>query len=222
MHNLKHGFLSGIAQRVKDDKDLDLQIRDNYLNIYYKGNSLLKLSEASHDRYRVDIHQKFLGGSPVPDLTCQDTAVVFLGRVPDLKENIIRFGSSSLELEYEQLIIRANNQERRNASEYFIVDRQYATGGKERFDLTGVFWDRNGRRRGQEVFPCLMEVKFALNTDIATVHQQLTRYYGGKQRSVKRGSGGRNHIPPEARFGTLRSTQKQDRGDEDPDVFRRH
>jgi hypothetical protein len=177
MCKLKHGFLSGIVQRVKDDKDLDLQIRDNYLNLYYKGNSLLKLSEASHNHYRVDIHQKFLGGSPVPDLTCQETVAFFLGRIPDLKANIIRYGRSSLELEYEQLIIRANNQERRNASEYFIVDRQYATGGQDRFDLTAVFWDRKARRRGQEVFPCFMEVKFALNTDIATVHQQLRRCY---------------------------------------------
>ena len=48
--NLKHGYLSGIVQRVIEDKDLDLQIRDNYLNIYYKGNSLLKLTGASQER----------------------------------------------------------------------------------------------------------------------------------------------------------------------------
>ena len=177
MANLKHGFLSGIVQRVIEDKDLDLQIRDNYLNIYYKGNSLLKLTEANHQRYRVDIHQKFLDGSAVPDLTSQETVAGFLSRISDLKENIIRYGKSSLELEYEQLIIRANNQEPRNAAEYFIVDRQYATGGQDRFDLTGAFWDRNARRRGQEVFLCLMEVKFGMNTDIATVHQQIARYY---------------------------------------------
>lgn len=178
MSNLKHGYLSGILQRVIEDKDLDLQIRDNYLNIYYKGNSLLKLTEASQQHYRVEIHEKFLDGSTVPDLTDQETVADFLSRIPELKENIIRHGKSSLELEYEQLIIRANNQERRNASEYFVVDRQYATGGRDRFDLTAVFWDRRQRGKGQEAVPCFMEVKFALNTDIAEVHQQLARYYG--------------------------------------------
>ena len=52
----------------------------------------------------------------------------------------------------------------RNSSEYIIVDRQYSTG-PERFDLTGFFWPHRGRRRDQEVAPCIFEVKFALNND---------------------------------------------------------
>jgi hypothetical protein len=74
------------------------------------------------------------------------------------------------------MIIRANNFEHRNNTEYFIVDRQYAVR-EGRFDLTGIFWDRNGRRRNQEVPVCLMEVKFALNDDIKEVQDQLARYY---------------------------------------------
>jgi len=177
MANLKQGSLAGITQRVIKDKDLDLQIRDSYLNVYYKGNSLLKLSEASSERYKVEIHRKFLGNLVIPDLVSQETVADFLSKIPYLKENIIRHGKSSLEIEYEQLIIRANNQELRNNSEYFIVDRQYTTAGRDRFDLTGIFWDRERRRKGQEVEPCFMEVKFALNTDIGKVHQQLARYY---------------------------------------------
>jgi hypothetical protein len=34
---LKTGFLAGLTQAVIADKDLDLQIRNNYLNIYYKA-----------------------------------------------------------------------------------------------------------------------------------------------------------------------------------------
>jgi hypothetical protein len=80
-------------------------------------------------------------------------------------------------VEYEQLIVRANNLEPRNNSEYFIVDRQYAIN-RERIDLLGLYWARAGRRRKhQEVPLVLMEVKFALNTDIQDVHNQLTRYY---------------------------------------------
>jgi hypothetical protein len=37
-------------------------------------------------------------------------------------------------LEYKQLIIRANNDERRNNSEYSIIDRQYPDP-KGRFDM---------------------------------------------------------------------------------------
>ncbi len=41
MADLQSGLLLGMLQQVRADKDLDLHIRDNYLNIYYKGNSLL-------------------------------------------------------------------------------------------------------------------------------------------------------------------------------------
>jgi hypothetical protein len=40
-----------------------------------------------------------------------------VNRIPLLKENIIRYGKSSLEIEYEQMIIRANNYEPRNNTE---------------------------------------------------------------------------------------------------------
>ena len=173
---LNQGFLGGITHAVREDKDLDLQIRDNYINIYFKGNSLLKLTEENPKKYKVDIHKKFTGVNLVPDLTDENSADVFLKRIHYLKENIIRYGKSSLEIEYEQLIIRANNNEPRNNSEYFIIDRQYATR-EGRFDLTGFYWNRNRRRKGQVVPLCFMEVKFALNQDIKNVHDQIQRYY---------------------------------------------
>jgi len=40
LHCLKSGFLSELTQQVKADPDLDLEIREDYINIYYKGNSL--------------------------------------------------------------------------------------------------------------------------------------------------------------------------------------
>ncbi len=95
--------------------------------------------------------------------------------IPRIKTNILKHGTS-LEIEYEQLIIRANNLEARNNSEYFIVDRQYSVP-EGRFDLTGMYWKAKGRKKYQTVQPCLMEVKFALNDDIKDVHQQLEKYY---------------------------------------------
>lgn len=178
MQHLQTGFLAALGQRACQDKDLDLQIRDNYLNIYYKGNSLLKLTPASAGRYRVDIHAKFQSSLDIPAyLDTEQATDAFLRQVPLLKENIIRHGQSSLEVEYEQLVIRANNLEARNNSEYFIVDRQYVISDVGRFDLTGFFWNRQGRRSGQEVPLCFMELKFALNSDIQDVHEQLARYY---------------------------------------------
>jgi hypothetical protein len=54
---LKSGFLSPITEQVKCDHDLSLDIREGYINIYYKGNSLLKLVEINPP---CDVRLKFI------------------------------------------------------------------------------------------------------------------------------------------------------------------
>ena len=177
MDCLHGGFLAALRDAVAHDVDLNLEIRANYLNIYYKGNSLLKLTEISRARYNVTIHQKFSAGLGLPtDLVDEATTQAFVDAIPRLKHAIALYGKRSLELEYEQLIIRANNAEPRNNSEYFIIDRQYSQKAG-RFDLIGLHWPRAGRHRHQEVPLCLFEVKFALNQEIAGLHRQLQGYY---------------------------------------------
>jgi hypothetical protein len=174
---LQTGFLAKLRQAVCEDYDLDFQIRNNYVNIYYKGNSLLKLDQVSSQRYRVSIHPKFTSDMNIADLVDEQTTIKFIQQIPEIKRNILKHGKSSLETEYEQMIIRANNYEPRNNSEYFILDRQYTAGKSGRFDLTGIYWSSQPRRAGQTVPLCLMEVKFALNQDIQNVNEQLERYY---------------------------------------------
>jgi hypothetical protein len=174
--DLKDGFLSEITESVRKDPDLNLEIRDRYINIYYKGNSLLKLRETLSLQYQAEIDRKFLTGLNLPIVFTKSNVPQFLNAIPLLKQNIVIHGKCSLEVEYEQLIIRANNYELRNNTEYFIVDRQY-TMKEGRFDLTGIFWEMTHRQKNQKVPVCLMEVKFALNSDISEVHNQLARYY---------------------------------------------
>jgi hypothetical protein len=174
---LRSGFLSEITRYVRQDHDLNLEIREGYINVYYKGNSLLKLSEAgSLLHYKAEIHKKFLTGLELSLDFTEESVPAFIRSIPLIKENIVEHGRHSLELEYEQMIIRANNYEPRNNTEYFIIDRQYVDG-PGRFDLTGIFWDRDTRQRNREASLCLMELKFAQNADIKQVDQQLARYY---------------------------------------------
>jgi len=174
---LKSGFLSEITDYVRHDHDLNLEIRDSYINIYYKGNSLLKLTEAGSLRYyKADIRKKFLEGIAQSLDFTKNNVPQFIEHIPRIKENISKYGQRSLELEYEQMIIRANNFEPHNNTEYFIVDRQY-TVKEGRFDLTGVHWGMRGRQQNREASVCLMEIKFALNQDLQLVHEQLARYY---------------------------------------------
>jgi hypothetical protein len=112
---LKSGFLSGITRLAVADPDLILEIRENYINVYCKGNSPLKLTETARARYKIAVHPKFTAGLDVPaELVDLETTVRFLACVPRLKSKIPVRGQN----------IRANNFEPRNVSKYFIVDRK--------------------------------------------------------------------------------------------------
>lgn len=176
MHDLTTGFLNPLLNKVRLDVDLDMQIRENYINIYYKGNSLLKLEER-HGLYKLYIDRKFIDELVIPNIVDKNTLELFLDSIPKLKENILLHGRTSIETEYEQLMIRANNYQPHNNNEYFILDRQVAAGKAGRFDLTGFFWNRAKRRKSQVVPLCLMEVKYALNRDIQNVAEQIKRYF---------------------------------------------
>jgi len=176
INQFRTGFLQCILQAIHDDKDLDLYIRKNYVNVYYKGNSLFKLTYNTEFSYKMYIDPKFIVHPIITSITDTETAQVVVGQIPQIKANIIRYGKKSLEIEYEQLIIRANNRESRTNPEYFIVDRQYAIG-KERLDLTGVYWDRTTRHQSRQMKPCIFEIKYALNSDLKQIAQQIERYY---------------------------------------------
>ncbi|MCL5960058.1 MAG: hypothetical protein M1358_12240 [Chloroflexi bacterium] len=161
------------------DRDLLLEIREDYINVYYKGYSLLKLSQA-RDRYLVGIHKKFQvpSISELPTLGTQADTQEFVRAIPAIKERILSIGKGGNEIEYEQNLIRANNGEPRLNTEYFVIDRQVVSAGHQgRFDLIAVYWSSAGRRPRQIVPLILLEVKFGLNTDIANIHKQLEGYY---------------------------------------------
>lgn len=176
------GHLQSLAQRVREDKDLDLQIRENYINLYYKGHSLLKL----HSNYKGESEfVKNIGSLSRIELDDAAKTKEFIDKLPLIKEEVlqnrIKTNKQNLEGEYEQLVIRANNLEEKTMSEYYIIDRQYQTSQKEkvnRFDLTGFYWNNELPHSNSIVPLSFLEVKFALNNDIQDLDDQLNRYYG--------------------------------------------
>lgn len=173
------GHLAELVQRVREDKDLDFQIRENYINIYYKGHSLLKLTP------NFKVESAFIKDVEVPSFLYKEKdSKRFVETIPMIKDEIrkwtVKTNKENLEGEYEQLIIRANNLEKKTASEYYIIDRQYQTTEKvgiNRFDLTGFYWNNNSPSTNKNVPMSFIEVKFSLNNDIQELDEQLGRYY---------------------------------------------
>ncbi len=180
INSLAHGSLKPLLERVKIDPDLDLQIRNGYINIYYKGNNLLKVKD--NEYLSVEMHDKFKPEISVPiNLKNIEGCKLFVDHdLPIIKEKIItnKAKSKSFEIEYEQLLIRANNYTKKVNSEFFIVDRHFADKKDNIVDLLGIFCQRNSRQ-GEiiTVEPFFGEVKYSLNPDIKNIAKQINRYY---------------------------------------------
>ncbi len=195
----KQGKYSKLVEAVKNTKDLDLEFHgqldlcnpnqspaSELISIYYKGNSVLAL----YSDGKFHIHPKFVKKTNLPEsLSTSGDIEQYLSQLPQIMFNVATLGKASMEIEYEQMIIRANNLEKRNNSEYIVIYNQhrYLTDAEingqnnsqqGRFDLMTMKWPRKGRGmkdpKGQLA---LIEVKYALNPEISYAHKQLEKYY---------------------------------------------
>jgi len=185
--SLTDGVYKPLVELVHKNKDLHLEFHgqlydpdkpenapvDEAIGIYYKGNCILRL----HSSHKVEINDVFSNGLTIPKyLHSSDDVQVYLKSVPELMYRVASRGKTSMEIEYEQMIIRANNREERNNSEYIILANQYNVG--DRWDLLALKWPRRQRGGNNPIGQlALIEVKYALNTDIQDADQQLARYY---------------------------------------------
>ncbi len=183
--DLKIGKYHPILDYVINDNTLDLEIRDGYINIYFRGNSILKLLENG----TFEIHKKFLIGTSISKLVLSTLSDVnkYIDSIPIIKNNVIKVKSKrpTLEIEYEQLLIRSNNLNKNVNSDTYLTDRQYADNiNKSRFDLSGFFWKRTNRKRNQTVPLTFIEVKYSLNNDIKDIDVQLQKYYDTVKKNI--------------------------------------
>lgn len=178
------GIYHPIIRKVIQDNSLDFEIRNGYINIYFKGNSILKLYE--NNSY--EIHPNFVKNTEFSGTSKSLNVENFIKNIPIIKDNVIdtKTKHSSLEIEYEQLLIASNNFNKNVNSEIFITDRQFADSkNNTRFDLSGFYWSRNGRKLNQTVPLTFIEVKYSLNNDISDIDTQIERYYNVVKSNIK-------------------------------------
>lgn len=151
---LKTGLLKPILDLVKLDSTLCLEIRDNYLNIYYRGGNIIKIEEkkglfkSSFDRKYLDENQTKVPGLP-EILDKKEEALVWVSNIPFLKHEMdLWFGSHPKnEREFQQLMLRENNFDASaKGTDYFICDIEYANH-IGRFDLVAVKWPSTSQDR---------------------------------------------------------------------------
>jgi hypothetical protein len=180
-----------LVELVHKNKDLHLEFKGNLdlannkgcipkdeaIIILYKGNRVLTL----HREGEVEVTPVFvegLKGKGLPASLYTETDLIkFIEFVPHILFNIASRGKTSIEIEYEQQIIRSNNFEHKLFPEYLIIYNQYKPAG-DRWDLLAIKWEQRTRQsRTITGKLALIEVKYGLNPDIKNGTSQIERYF---------------------------------------------
>lgn len=159
------GRLNWLLRRVIADQTLCLEIRSGYINIYYRGGSLFKVTEDARSQcgYSFFFDPKYLSGQcnvilPSPREPCRWEVLI-----PQLKDCMdLWFGRHpKVEREFQQLVVRDNNSSYAGASDYFICDIEYDNHNGARFDLIGIRWPSTpaARRNNSGLRMVLIEMK---------------------------------------------------------------
>lgn len=157
MEALTNGALRPLLERVWADKTLELAIRKDYINVYYRGGNLLRVEERSPERFTARFDPKYLSPEkhariswPASLISRASDADSWVGLFPTLKDSMdLWFGRHGRdERACQQLAIWENNRSPwAGGTDYFIVDIEYANRQGARFDLVALRWDSTAAAR---------------------------------------------------------------------------
>ena len=176
--------------------DIDIQFRDNYINLYYKGSSLIMFRWSSSSEYTVNISEAYF--DPIPPAVLDRMSFKHSGRkekmrrynfddasiiklkdnfkvvVAQLKRNI-RYLGKGKENAFEQIFIENNTRfSQGKIPEFIILDRQVVVSGLDRLDLISISKLPNSSKYRLN----LVEIKYGEDRRIPDVHdKQLKKYY---------------------------------------------
>lgn len=158
---LKNGVLSALTDAVRSDTGLCLELRGAYINIYYRGGSLMKV-EQSTKGYDICFNEEYFKGGNVISLPNSTDIDAWLDALPKLKQAIDQYQrkKSQDEREYQQLILRDNNfGSIARSTDYYICDIEYQSRDG-RFDMIAVHWPAKKRKNPDNRRLIIVEVKY--------------------------------------------------------------
>lgn len=147
LNALKLGKLKPMMDVINSDCQLDIQIRNNYLNIYYNGGNIAKVNSENSVEFdkkyfytdMKDLPTKYLGTEALKELTCKRDNLISI-----FKEGNFEDYFSEAKQVMDKWFGKRPNPERRKQhqlsiqnrygkSDYTIIDIEYQVSKKSRF-----------------------------------------------------------------------------------------
>jgi len=164
--DLNSGILKPILNNVHRDNNLTVEIRHNYINIYYRGGNLLRISEkATGYNFFFDLEfikdnnvEKEIISSLPKHVALKNDTQKWSDMLPTIKAIMDTYFVShkKAEREFQQLVVRENNIGGiAKKTDYFICDVEYQIDDT-RFDLVAAKCMSRGKYR-----LALIEMKYA-------------------------------------------------------------
>ena len=188
LSDLHSGILAPLAEKVRSDSSLCLELRGSRINVYYRGANLMEVKELANG-YSAKFDKEYFKNAkatPLPERVPleDDDIAQWLSAWPHLKQAIDRYLTvikSNHEREFQQLIVRENNFGRvsrpangdiqyakrsiARSTDYFVCDIEYEyaiPAGNRRFDLVAAHWpsNRHVRKDAHDRRLVLVEMKY--------------------------------------------------------------
>lgn len=171
--DLKEGPLRPVLDAVLCDDTICLEIRDNYINVYYRGGSMLRIEEkpsgySSAFDIKYCVH-KTHAAKYKQQIQSAKSVLEYVEIIPLIKAemDLYFFEHPKLEREIQQHIMRENNlTSHAKDTDYYIADIEYANmQNGSRFDMLALKWPSTSlsRKNGKGLGLSFIEVKFGDN-----------------------------------------------------------
>lgn len=145
--DLSNGILTNLLERVIKDSTIDLQMRGDSVDIYYRGGVILHL-EQKIDTYQATINEEYFRQNPVikfeKNIKTKENIQEWINQVPQIKEarDFHYVDKNTAERDFMQLTVRSNSYEKEIVQGNIIItDVEYDYIGK--IDLLGLILNKN-------------------------------------------------------------------------------
>ena len=160
----KRGSLYLLLDEVKSDPTLCLELRGKFINIYYRGGSLMKIEQCYNDDFVLSFDKNYFTDENRIDLPDTTDVNAWIEAVPKLKRAMDQYLGKHRndECEFQQLLLRENNYGRiAKSTDYYVCDIEYQSENG-RFDLVAVRWPSKPaeRRKTEDRRLVFMEMKY--------------------------------------------------------------